>query len=119
MKYQRGITLTGLVTGGAILFVLALLGMKVTPAWIEYGKIKQAVEATAKDTALRGASVNDVRTAYSKRAEINQISEITAKDLDISKDGDQIVIEFSYEARVPLFANASLVFDFAGSSGGQ
>ena len=44
MKYQRGITLTGLLTGGAILFVVALLGMKVTPAWIEYGKIKQAVE---------------------------------------------------------------------------
>lgn len=119
MKYQRGITLTGLLTGGAILFVVALLGMKVTPAWIEYGKIKQAVEATAKDTALRGASVGEVRVAYSKRAEINQISEITAKDLDISKDGDQLVIDFAYEARVPLFANASLLFEFQGSSGGE
>ena len=119
MKYQRGISLSGLLVGGVIIFVVALLGMKVTPAWIEYGKIKQAVEATAGDSSVRGGSVNDIRVAYSKRAEINQISEISAKDLEITKDGDQVVIEFAYEARVPLFGNTSLLFEFEGSSAGK
>ena len=118
MKYQRGITLSGLLIGGALLFVVALLGMKVTPAWIEYGKIKESVEATARDTSLRGASVAQVREAYGKRVEINQISEVRPKDLEISKDGDQIIIDFAYESRVPLFGNTSLLFEFEGSSSG-
>jgi hypothetical protein len=47
---------------------------------------------------------------------VDNIQAITAQDLDISKDGGDLVITFSYPKKVPLAGNVSLMFDFAGSS---
>jgi hypothetical protein len=119
MRYQRGVSMTGLLMGGAILFIVALVAMKVAPAWMEFGAIKKAVVATAQDTSLKDATVTDVRTAFGKRAEINDIKSISGTDLEVTKDGNGLVIEFAYTSRVPLAGNASLVFEFSGSSQGK
>ena len=116
MKYQRGVSLNGLMIGAAIFGVVALVAMKVLPEWIEYGQIKKAVIATAADTSLKEATVAQIRAAYGKRAEIDTIKKITPEELEITKDGSDVVIAFSYSSRVPLFANVSLMFDFEGSS---
>lgn len=116
MKFQRGVSLNGLLIGGVIFALVALLAMKVLPEWIEYGKIAKVVKATAADPVLKDASVAQVREAYSKRADIDVIKSVTAQDLEISKEGNDLVISFAYSKKVPLFGNASLVFDFEGSS---
>lgn len=116
MKFQRGVSLNGLLIGGVIFALVSLLAMKVLPEWIEYAKIVKVVKATAADPALKEASVAQVREAYSKRADIDVIKSISAQDLDISKEGDELVIAFSYSKKVKLFGNTSLVFDFEGSS---
>ena len=115
MKYQRGLSMTGLMLGGAVLFIVSLVAMKVTPAWIEFASIKKTVVATAQDISLKEATVGEVRTAFGKRAEINDIKSISGEDLEITKDGNGLVIEFAYTARVTLAGNASLVFEFAGT----
>lgn len=116
MKFQRGVSLNGLLIGGVIFALLALLAMKVLPEWIEYAKIVKVVKATAADATLKDASVAQVREAYSKRADIDVIKSVTAQDLDITKEGNDLVISFAYSKKVPLFGNTSLVFDFEGSS---
>lgn len=119
MKYQRGVSLGGLLIGAVIFGVLALLAMKVAPEWIEYGKVKSAVKATAGDIGLKEASVSQIRESYSKRVEIDNITAVPPADLDITKENEQVVISFAYTRKVPLFANVSLVFDFEGTSTGQ
>jgi len=119
MRYQRGLSLGGLLIGAAIFGMLALLAMKVAPDWIEYGKVAKAVKATAEDGGLKEASVAQVREAYAKRVEIDNITAIPPSDLEITKENEQIVISFSYTRKVPLFYNVSLVFDFEGSSAGK
>lgn len=116
MKYQRGVSLSGLLMGSVVVALVALLGMRAAPAWMEYGKIVKAVKATAGETSLKDASVAQVRTAYSKRAEIDDIKSMPPEDLEITKENGQLVIRFSYISKVPLFSNVSLVFDFEGSS---
>lgn len=116
MKFQRGVSLNGLLVGSVIFALVALLLMKVLPEWIEYGKVVKVVKATAGDANLKEASMAQVREAFSRRADIDLIKSITAEDLDISKEGNELIISFSYSKKVPLFGNASLVFDFEGSS---
>lgn len=117
MKFQRGISLNGMLIGGAIVGVLALLVMKTLPEWIEYGKIVKAVNAVSGDTALKDASVAQVREAYRKRAELDDIKSLPPEDLEITKDEGRLTIAFSYEKKVRLFHNVSLVFDFEGNAG--
>lgn len=119
MKYQRGISLSGLLMGGVVLFLVALLGMKVAPAWIEFGKIKKAVSSVAKKTDASQGGIQQVHTAFEKQAELDVITAISADDLEITKEGSELVISFAYTSKVPLMGNASLVFEFAGTSKGK
>jgi hypothetical protein len=119
MKFQRGISLNALLLGGAVLGVASLLVMKALPPWIEYGNLVKAVKGTASDSSLKDVSVKQVRAAFTRRADMDDVKSINAEELDITKEGGELVIAFKYEKKVPLFANVSLVFDFEGSSAKQ
>jgi len=119
MKFQRGISLNTLMLGGAALALLSLLAMKAIPPWIEYGNLVKAVKGTATDTSLKVATVTQVRAAFGRRADMDDVKSVAPEDLDITKEGGELVISFKDEKKVPLFANVSLVFDFEGSSSGK
>lgn len=114
-KKQSGVTLSGLLIAAVILALAALLGMKVAPEVMEYYTIKKAVKTVANDPGAK-KSVNDARKIYERHVTIDNITAITSQDLDITKEGNDLVISFAYEKRIPLFANASLLLDFEGSS---
>ncbi len=116
MKLQRGFSLNALMIGGALIGALSLLAMKIVPEYLEFGTVVKAVKATAGDASLKDASMAQVRTSFSKRAEVDNIKSITEKDLDITKEGGELVISFAYTKKVPLFKNVSIVFDFEGAS---
>ena len=116
MKLQRGVSLNGLMIGGVIFALVALLAMKALPPWIEYGNLLKAVKGTATDGSLKEASVSQVRAAFGKRAEMDDIKSVTPQDIQVTKEGNDLVISFEYSKKVPLFGNTSLVFDFEGSS---
>lgn len=118
MKRQQGITLTGVLVVGMLLALLASTGLKIAPDVIDYFAILKDAKATAQDSSLQGASLAEIRRAIEKRIQIDAVTSITGKDLDISKEGNEIVIAFAYTKKIPLFANASLLLDFEGSSSG-
>jgi hypothetical protein len=95
---------------------LAIIGMKMVPAYIEYFTIKKAVAAITQGGQLRNATVADVRKAFELRQAVDDFTSVGPKDLEITKDGNEIVISFAYEKRIPLFYNISVLIDFAGSS---
>jgi hypothetical protein len=107
------------MVGGAVLAMVALLAMKALPPWIEYGNLVKAVKGTASDSGLKDASVAQVRAAFGRRADMDDVKSIVPQDLDITKEGGELVISFAYTKKVPLFGNVSLVFDFEGSSAKQ
>ncbi len=115
-KYQRGVSIGALLGVCVVLIVAALVGLKLAPAYIEYFQIKKSVAAVALSG---GASVAEIRKSFDKRAQVDEIASITGDDLEISKDGGDVVISFAYPMKVKLFGNVSVLFDFAGSSKGR
>lgn len=115
MKYQRGVSLSGLLVWGFILVVVASTGMKIVPSLLEYYKIRKDAQAVVNQLGP-DATVADVRRSFDRFADIDQL-DFKSDQLDITKDSGQIVIAFAYEKRVPLFANVSLVIDYKGSTG--
>ena len=117
MRKQRGIALSGLLFWGIVIALVAVLGIKVAPECITYYKILKATQAVAANS--NGKTVSEVRTAFGKYMDVEHVSTITPADLDISKEGNEIIVAFSYEKRIPLFYNVSLLIDFQGSSSGR
>ncbi|MSQ50484.1 MAG: DUF4845 domain-containing protein [Betaproteobacteria bacterium] len=116
MKNQTGVSMVALIVVLVVLIICAGLGMKVGPPYMEYLQIKKAVTAIVESGEVRTGSVADVRKAFDRRAQVDAISAITSQDLDISKEGGDLVITFSYPQKVPLAGNVSLLFDFAGGN---
>jgi hypothetical protein len=117
MKNQRGIALSGLIFWGIVLAAVAMLTIKVLPEVLDFYKIKKSVKSTAINSS--GKTVPEIRTIYSKYAEVENIQTITPADLDVSKESGEVVISFAYEKRIPLFYNVSLLINFEGSSAGR
>jgi Tfp pilus assembly protein PilX len=112
---QRGVTLSSLLAGAFVVAIIALMGMKVFPEYLEHRAIASAVRKVAA-SAAPDSSVRQVREAFDRQANVDYISAITGADLEVTKEGGAIVVAYSYEKRIPLFANVSLILDFAGSS---
>jgi len=114
---QRGLTLMGLIIGLFVLTFAALLAMKLIPPYMEYHTMKNAIQAIAR--SQQGGTPSDIRRAWEGRAAVDDISAIKASDLEISKEGNQLVLGFAYRKEVPLFANLGVYIDFAASSRGD
>lgn len=114
---QQGLSLVGLIIGLIVLAMLALFGMKVIPSYLEFRSAKNAIDAIARDRP--GATVADVRRAFENRSAIDDINTVKPADLEITKEGNAIVISFSYRKEVPLFNNVGLYIDYAARAGGQ
>jgi len=118
-KRQQGLSLLGLIFGGFVLIFALLLVMKVTPSYLEYFAIKKAVVSIANETRGRGASVSDIRRRFENRSAVDDFSSVKASDLEITKEGNDVVLGFGYRKEVPLFWNLGIYFDFAADSKGS
>jgi len=113
-KQQRGITLTGLILSAVVLILAAVLGMKTLPAYLEFFSAKKLIIQIANEQ--RNSTVADIRRAWDLKSSIDDVTTITSKDLEITKEGGQLVISFNYRKEVPLFANVGLYMDFRADS---
>ena len=112
---QRGISFPVIFLIGVVLALAAVGAMKIAPAYTDFLTAKKAIVAVAAGEGRTG-SVTEMRKAFDRRAAIDNITVVTAGDLEISKDGGEVVISFAYAKKIPLFANVSLLIDFAAST---
>jgi hypothetical protein len=113
-RRQRGITLFGLLTAAVVLGFVALVGMRVLPTLNEYFTIVKAVNKVATEG---GTTVPEIRAAFERTKQIEySITSISAKDLDITKENDKIVVSFAYDKEIELMPPVYLLIKYEGRS---
>ena len=108
---QSGISFVGLLFVVGIIASLGVLAAQAFPTVVEYQAV---LKATQK--ASTGNTVPEVRQIFDKAAQIDDIKSITAKDLDISKVGDKVVVKFAYNREIHMFGPAFLLLKYVGQS---
>lgn len=116
LKKQQGLSLSGLLLWSAVLVLVAISGLRIVPAYVEYSTIKKNLTAIAKEVSAQNADLNQVRSSFSKRAQVDNITVIGAKDIKIQKEGNAVVLRTDYTVKIPLAANLSLTIDFKAQS---
>ena len=58
----------------------------------------------------------DIRRAFEARATIDDITSVKPNDLEITKEGSEIVIAFAYRREVPLFGGVGVYIDFSAKT---
>jgi hypothetical protein len=113
---QRGVNFVGFVMILAGILFVVILGIKTVPAYMHSMQIAQILKTIATEPGMRDAPAKVIRDSFSKRADINYISDINADDIDINKTDGQLILSASYSVKIPLVGNATLVLDFNPSS---
>jgi hypothetical protein len=113
-RAQRGVTLFGLMFWAIVVGFAALIVMKVLPTLNEYFTIQKAVNKLAHEG---GSTVPEIRAAFERTKDIEySIQSITAKDLNITKENEKVVITFAYDKEIELMKPVYLLIKYEGRS---
>lgn len=113
---QRGVTMIGFLFVASVLVMVALLGMKLVPAYIEFFSVKKILATMGQDSNLKSKSNGEIRNDFIKRAGVNYVTVVKPEDLSIDRRNGVTVITADYAFRTKLVGNISLVVDFSASS---
>ena len=95
---QRGLSFIGVIFVGLIAVAAFAIGGQSVPVFLEYANIKKAAAKAARD----GNTVPEIRAAFDRAAQIDDIHSISGKDLEITKRNDKVVVSFNYSREIPL-----------------
>jgi hypothetical protein len=116
MHEQKGLTITGFVFVLILLFIGSLLAFRLIPVYAEYFMIQRQFRSMVEDPAVRTGQRAALEKAWNSRAIVERIDSLQARDIDIARQGDSVVISAHYSVRVPLFRNVSACLDFEPSA---
>ena len=117
MHKQRGITFIGLVFVVAAIVFVAVIGMKLTPAYLEFMSVKKVIAKIAREPSFAEMNKKDIADEFDKGALIDNIKVVQGSDLEITKqDSGKQIVSAQYQVVVPLVANVSALLDFKAST---
>lgn len=108
---QRGLGLFGLLLLLGSIGFATLLTFEVLPVYLNQMKIDRAVKTVAADAP---STVTEVRSALQRFWDIEDIAELTPRDVKVVRGSTGRRLVYGYEARRHLFGNVSLVLEFEG-----
>lgn len=113
-RRQRGITMFGLLFWAVLVGAASVVVIKVFPVITEYQTISRMVNKLAREG---GSTVPEIRMSFDRFKTVEYgIESITARDLEITKEEDKVVISFAYDKEIELFEPVYLLIKFKGRS---
>ncbi|MFO1414399.1 MAG: DUF4845 domain-containing protein [Burkholderiales bacterium] len=108
---QRGISIIGFLFVAAVIVIFALVGFRMIPAYIEWYTVQRALESAVAD-AGNDPSLNNIRRAMERKLSADYADAVTAKDVNVVKEGNTITAQVSWQKVLPMVANVSILIDF-------
>lgn len=113
---QRGLTMLGFLFVAVMLIFVAMLAMKLVPAYIEFFSVKKILNTMGQDSSLKSKSNAEIRSDFIKRAGVSYVTVVKPEDLTIDRRNGGLVVSADYVFRSKLVGNVSIVVDFSASS---
>jgi Tfp pilus assembly major pilin PilA len=111
---QRGLSMLGFLFVAAVVLVVALLSFRMIPAYIEYFTIQKALDGALADS--NDLSTATIRKAMDRRLSADYADAVTAKDVEVTKLGNVVTASVSWEKRLPVVKNISILLEFDASA---
>ena len=111
MQRQRGMSIIGFLFVAAVVVVVALVGFRMLPAYIEWYTIQKALDAAVAD-AGNDPSLNNIRKAMERKLSADYADAVSAKDVNVVKNGNTITAQVSWQKVLPMVGNVSILIDF-------
>ncbi len=108
---QTGLTMIGFLFVAAVLIVVAVVGLRVTPSYIEYFSVKRALEQSLREAKDAGSTA-EIRRAFGKVRDAGYITSVGPNDIEVTKEGNTVFATASWDSKLHLISNVSLLIEF-------
>ena len=112
---QRGMTFLGMLIVLALCGVVGLAGVRLFPVYLNYFKVVSTLKRVASEARAGGADEGSLRNSIDRHWNIEDITALNEKDVEIKKENGAITLHAEYEDKVPYIANIFLAVDFETS----
>jgi hypothetical protein len=111
-RNQQGMTFIGLLCILALVGLIGYAVIRLVPAYLTYMQVVKAMNAAAGDGKNDNPDPVAMRRSLERHWEIEDISAVDYKDIEIVKGDDGIQLHVDYNESVPYIANVSLSVHF-------
>jgi len=109
-RAQRGLSMIAFLFVAAVIIVVAIVGFRMVPSYVEYYTIQSAVEKSLRDAPDPTPPV--VKKSFEKYIAADYIDSVTASDLTVTKEGNVVTASLSWQKQLHMVGNVSLLLDF-------
>ncbi len=105
-------TFIGLVMILALVGLIGYAGIRLVPLYLNYIKVARSMDAAAAESKGDNPDPGSVRRSLEKHWQIEDISGVEAKEVEILKDENGIALHVAYDDLAPYISNVSLSVHF-------
>ncbi len=110
---QRGMTFLGILVIIIVVGAWIYAGIRLAPKYLEYMKVASTLEKVRDEFASNpGSTEIMLRRAIERHFDIESVTDVDSKDIEIKKDGGSFTMRANYEDTVPLVYNISFLVTF-------
>jgi len=111
---QQGLGLWGWIFVLSVIGFVSMVTLQLVPIYLAELSIQRVVKATAQDPGNAGAPIQTLRSNMRTRWDVEGITTLDVKDVELVKSGAGRALVYNYDAKADLFYNISLVVHFEG-----
>ncbi len=111
-KNQQGLTLISIVFILILIGFFTLLILKISPIYMNHGKVVNAIEALKNTDGVEDMSKSEILSILGKRFDMNYVDYVTPSDFKIVKQPGYVKIDLEYERVEPIMGNLSVLVEF-------
>jgi hypothetical protein len=110
-RSEHGLSMIGFLLTAAVVVAIAMVGFRVTPAYIEYYAVQRAMQETLNN-ARDLSNVAQFRKELDGRLGVNYVDSISASDIKLTKQNNAIVATASWDRKLHIVGNAFILLEF-------
>jgi hypothetical protein len=109
---QKGMTLIGWVLTLILIGFVALIALRLVPVYMNSFTVGSIVDNLASDASVNSRDRGEVRRAFEKRLNINDVNVVDGSMLKFEEVAGGVRLVVEYEHRVGLVGNIDVVASF-------
>jgi hypothetical protein len=112
---QRGLTMTGFILTAIVAVTVVMVGFRILPSYIEYFSVQKVLAKTLQDSK-EGFSLYQFRRDFDLKASADYIDSVRGSDIEVAKDGNNLVATAAWTRTLHLVGNVSLLLEFEATA---
>jgi hypothetical protein len=112
---QRGLTMSGFIFTAIVVVTVVMIGFRIMPSYIEYFSVKKVLAKTLEDSK-QGFTLYQFRRDFDLKASADYIDSVRGSDIEVAKDGNNLVATAVWTRTLHLVGNVSLFLEFEATA---